>query len=160
MRLMDFICTDAIRPTLDATTARAAVAEMVDALVGAGALDGDDRRKFLDAVMRREKKGTTGFGEGVAIPHAKHEAIRGIVGTVARSPDGVDFGALDGQPVHLFFLILSNTDLPEEHLKAMEHVLRCVKNDNLRRFMCQATTREELVDLVREADEELDLRPS
>jgi len=78
-----------------------------------------------------------------------------VVGVVARSAAGVDFAALDGQPVHLFFLLLSNPDKPEDHLKAMEHIFRSIKNDNLRRFMCQAATREELVDLLREADEEL-----
>jgi mannitol/fructose-specific phosphotransferase system IIA component (Ntr-type) len=156
MRLLDFICVDAILPDLKATTARGAVEEMFDALAAAGAIGKKDRSKFVDAVMRREKKGTTGFGGSVAIPHAKHENVEGVVGTVARSRRGLDFKALDGQPVQLFFLLVSNPDCPEPHLKAMEHIFRSIKNDNLRRFMCQATTREELVDLLREADEELD----
>jgi len=78
------------------------------------------------------------------------------VGMLARSGAGIDFAALDGQPVHLFFLLLSNPDKPEDHLKAMEHIFRSIKNDNLRRFMCQAASREELLELLREADEELD----
>lgn len=155
MRLMDFICTKAVMADLKATEAREAVEEMVGALAQAGAISAAHRRKFVDAVMRREKKGTTGFGGGVAIPHAKHEDIKGVVGLVARSAAGLDFQALDGQPVRLFFLLLSNPDCPEDHLKAMEHVFRSIKNENLRRFMCQAATREELVDLLREADEEL-----
>jgi mannitol/fructose-specific phosphotransferase system IIA component (Ntr-type) len=92
----------------------------------------------------------------VAIPHAKHEGVDGVVGMLARSAAGIDFAALDGQPVHLFFLLLSNPDKPEDHLKAMEHIFRSIKNDNLRRFMCQAATKEELLELLREADEELD----
>jgi PTS system fructose-specific IIA component/PTS system nitrogen regulatory IIA component len=155
MRLMDFICTKAVSADLKATEAREAVEEMVGALAQAGAIPAAHRRKFVDAIMRREKKGTTGFGGGVAIPHAKHEDIKGVVGVVARSAAGLDFQALDGQPVRLFFLLLSNPDCPEDHLKAMEHVFRSIKNENLRRFMCQAATREELVDLLREADEEL-----
>jgi mannitol/fructose-specific phosphotransferase system IIA component (Ntr-type) len=155
MRLMDFIRTDAILPDLKADTARGAIDEMVGALVKAKAVPAGDRRKVVDAILRREKKGTTGFGNGVAIPHAKQEGVGGVVGTVARSVAGVEFAALDGQPVHLFFLLLSNPDLPEDHLKAMEHIFRSIKNDNLRRFMCKAATREELVDLLREADEEL-----
>lgn len=155
MRLVNFVCTEAILADLKARTARAAVDEMVGALVEAKAVAKADRRRLVDAVVRREKKGTTGFGNGVAIPHAKNEAVRSIVGTVARSAAGVEFAALDSRPVHLFFLLLSNPDSPEEHLKAMEHIFRSVKNDNLRRFMCQATTREELIDLLREADEEL-----
>jgi PTS system fructose-specific IIA component/PTS system nitrogen regulatory IIA component len=155
MRLMDFIRTEAILPDLEATTARGAVEAMVEALVKVKAVPAAQSRKVIDAILRREKKGTTGFGNGVAIPHAKHEDVKGVVGMVARSADGVDFEALDGQPVHLFFLLVSNPDQPEEHLKAMEHIFRSIKNDNLRRFMGQATTRKELVDLLREADEDL-----
>ena len=155
MRLMSFIRTDAILADLKADSARAAIEEMVGALVKAKALPAADRRKVVDAIVRREKKGTTGFGNAVAIPHAKHDGVDGVVGMVARSAAGVEFAALDGQPVHLFFLLLSSLEKPEDHLKAMEHIFRSIKNDNLRRFMCQATTRDELVDLLREADEEL-----
>jgi mannitol/fructose-specific phosphotransferase system IIA component (Ntr-type) len=155
MHLTSFIQTEAILPNLKAQTAREAVDEMVGALVKAKAVPAGDRKKVVDAVMRREKKGTTGFGNGVAIPHAKQDGVDGVVGIVARSGEGINFAALDGQPVHLFFLLLSNPEQPEDHLKAMEHIFRSIKNDNLRRFMCQAATREELVDLLREADEEL-----
>jgi mannitol/fructose-specific phosphotransferase system IIA component (Ntr-type) len=155
MHLTSFILTEAIVPDLKAQTAREAIDEMVAALIKVKAVPAGDRKKVVDAVLRREKKGTTGFGNGVAIPHAKQEGVDGVVGTVARSAAGISFAALDGQPVHLFFLLLSNPDQPEDHLKAMEHIFRSIKNDNLRRFMYQATTREELVDLLHEADEEL-----
>jgi mannitol/fructose-specific phosphotransferase system IIA component (Ntr-type) len=155
MHLMNFIRTEAIVSDLKAQTPREAIDEMVGALIKAKAVPAADRRKIVDAVLRREKKGTTGFGNGVAIPHAKQQGVDGVVGAVARSAAGIAFSALDGQPVHLFFLLLSNPDTPEDHLKAMEHIFRSIKNDNLRRFMCQAATREELIDLLREADEEL-----
>lgn len=156
MKLIDFIVTSAILPAMEATTARGVIDEMVGALIQAKAIPKNHRNKVVDAILRREKKGTTGFGNGVAIPHAKHEGVTGVVGTVARSAGGVDFSALDGQPVRLFFLLLSNPDQPEPHLKAMEHIFRSIKNENLRRFMCQASTQEELVDLLREADEEFE----
>jgi len=156
MRLMEFIRLDAVLADLEATTARGVVEDLVDALVKAKAIPNGERRKVVDAVLKREKKGTTGFGNGVAIPHAKHDGLKGVVGAVGRSAAGVDFAALDSQPVHLFFLLLSHPENPEDHLKAMEHIFRSIKNDHLRRFMCQAATREELVDLLREADEELE----
>ena len=155
MRLMQFIRTDAVLADLKGASAREVIDELVGALVKAKAIAAADRRKVVDAILRREKKGTTGFGNGVAIPHAKHEGVSGVVGAVGRCATGVDFAALDSQPVQLFFVLLSNPDKPEEHLKAMEHIFRSIKNDNLRRFMCQAATREELVELLREADEEL-----
>jgi mannitol/fructose-specific phosphotransferase system IIA component (Ntr-type) len=156
MKLMDFIAKGAVLPDLKADSARAAIDEMVGSLVKAKTVPEDQRKKVVDAILKREKKGTTGFGNGVAIPHAKHEGVDGVVGMLARSAAGIDFAALDGQPVHLFFLLLSNPDKPEDHLKAMEHIFRSIKNDNLRRFMCQAATKEELLELLREADEELD----
>jgi nitrogen PTS system EIIA component len=155
MKLMDFIETDATIPDLESDSARGVIDEMVGALVKARNVAEADRKKVVDAILRREKKGTTGFGNGVAIPHAKHDGVEGVVGLLARSDAGIDFSALDGQPVHLFFLLLSNPEKPEEHLKAMEHIFRSIKNDNLRRFMTQAATRDELVDLLKEADEEL-----
>ena len=155
MHLMDFIRPDAVLPDLKARTARDAIDEMVGALVKAKTVPASERRKVVDAIVRREKKGTTGFGNGVAIPHAKQDGVNGIVGAVGRSAAGIDFAALDRQPVHLFFLLLSSSEKPEEHLKAMEHIFRSIKNENLRRFMCQAATHEELLELLREADEDL-----
>jgi PTS system fructose-specific IIA component/PTS system nitrogen regulatory IIA component len=154
MKFSAFIVIEAIRTDLKADTPRSAIDEMVGALIEAGAVAKSHRRRLVDAVMRREKKGTTGFGNGVAIPHAKHEDVDGVVGTVALCRHGVDFQALDGEAVHLFFLLLSNPETPEEHLKAMEHIFRSIKNDPLRRFMMQASSQPELVDVLREADEE------
>ena len=154
MKFSAFIVAEAIRTDLKADTPRSAVDEMVGALIDAGIVADDHRRRLVDAVMRREKKGTTGFGNGVAIPHAKHEGVEGVVGAVALSRDGLDFEALDGESVHLVFLLLSNPEAPEAHLKAMEHIFRSIKNDHLRRFMTQAASRRELVDVLHEADEE------
>jgi len=154
MKFSAFVVTEAIRTDLKADTARTAVDEMVGDLIAAGAVAKSQRRRLVDAVLRREKKGTTGFGNGVAIPHAKHDGVSGVVGTVALSERGIDFEALDGQPVRLIFLLLSNPEAPEEHLKAMEHIFRSIKNDHLRRFMSEASSRGELVDVLREADEE------
>jgi len=154
MKFSAFIVTEAIRTDLKADSPRSAVDEMVVALIDARAIPKDHRRRLVDAIMRREKKGTTGFGNGVAIPHAKHDGVDGVVGAVALSRDGLDFEALDGQPVHLVFLLLSSPETPEQHLKAMEHIFRSIKNDHLRRFMSQASSRRELVDVLHEADEE------
>jgi len=155
MKFSAFVVTEALTTDLKADNARGAVDGMVQALIRAGAVPDDHRRKLVDAVMRREKKGTTGFGNGVAIPHAKHDGVPGVVAAVAVCQEGIDFSALDREPVHLVFLLLSNTETPEQHLKAMEHIFRSIKNDNLRRFMMRASTPDELADLLTEADEEL-----
>jgi PTS system fructose-specific IIA component/PTS system nitrogen regulatory IIA component len=155
MKFSAFVVTEAVITDLKADTARGAVDEMVASLIEAGAVPKSHRRRLVDAVMRREKKGTTGFGNAVAIPHAKHEGVRGVVAAVAVSRQGLHFEALDRQPVHLLFLLLSHPEEPEHHLKAMEHIFRSIKNDPLRRFMIRASSPEELVDLLHEADEDL-----
>ena len=79
MRLMDFIRPDAVLPDLKAATPRDTIDEMVGALVKARAIPASERRKVVDALLRREKKGTTGFGNSVAIPHSKQEGVSGAV---------------------------------------------------------------------------------
>ena len=80
------------------------------------------RDDFIKAIVKREKRGSTGFGHGVAVPHVKHAAISKMAVAVAVSRAGIEFNALDKQPVYSVFLLLSPEDQPEEHLKAMEVV--------------------------------------
>jgi len=154
MKFQEFVCREALIADLKSASAREVIEEMVAAMVAAGKVSSRQQKSVVDALMAREKKASTGFGNGVAIPHAKHESVRGVVGVVARSTAGVEFAALDSRPVHLLFLLVSHPDSPEDHLKAMEHVFRSIKNDNFRRFLLRASSREEIVDLLREVDEE------
>jgi len=85
----------------------------------------------------------------------KHEAVAELVGSVARSQAGVDFSALDRQPVHLFFLLVSPPDKPAEHLKAMENIFRSAQKEHWRRFLKQAESADAIWELMVEADEEV-----
>ncbi|RMD65822.1 MAG: PTS sugar transporter subunit IIA [Planctomycetota bacterium] len=152
MRLTQIVEVDAIVPTLQATTRDEVVAELIDALVAAGAVDASLRQELVDKVLEREKRGSTGFGKGVAVPHVKHERIPCIRAAVGLSPTGVDFNALDKQPVYSIFLLLSPADKPEEHLRAMEIIFKNLSNELFRRFLRQATTVEEVRSLLEEAD--------
>ena len=154
MKFQDFICRKALIPSLEATTTRGVLEEMVDALVKAGKLNESMRKGVLDTLVSREKKATTGFGNGVAIPHVKHKAVTELIGSVARSSGGVDFAALDGQPVFVFFLLLSPPDKPAEHLKAMENIFRNAQKEHWRRFLQQADSADSIWELLVEADEE------
>ena len=116
MKLLDILVKKAIISNLAATDRDSAIAEIIDALVKAGALSPELRDDFVKAVVKRENRGSTGFGHGVAVPHVKHEAISKMAVTVAISPSGVEFNALDKQPVYSIFLLLSPEDQPEEHL--------------------------------------------
>jgi len=152
MSLTRIVDIDAIVPSLKAQTRDDVVKEMLDALVAANTIDAPMRDELLGQVLEREKRGSTGFGKGVAVPHVKHEKIRHIRAAVGLSQEGVDFNALDKKPVYSVFLLLSPADKPEEHLRAMEIIFKNLSNELFRRFLRQATTVEEVRSLLDEAD--------
>ena len=136
---------------MNAFTARMC-AELVDALAGAGAMDADLRGDLVASILRREEKGSTGFGKGVAVPHVKHKSVSQMAAAIGLSETGVDFNALDKQPVYSVFLLLSPEDKPEEHLQAMEVIFKSLSKDTFRRFLRQASSVEDVRTLLEEAD--------
>lgn len=158
MKLLDIIVKKAIIPNLAATERDAAIAEIIDSMVSAGALSPKLRDEFIKAVIKRENRGSTGFGHGVAVPHVKHAAISKMAVTVAISPSGVEFNALDKQPVYSILLLLSPEDQPEEHLDAMEAIFGNLSLDTFRRFLRQAKSVEDVVALLEEADSRAPVR--
>mgnify|MGYP001553909206 CR=1 FL=1 len=153
MKLADFIVKDAILPEVHSTERDAVIRELVDALAAAKAIAPSDVDAVVKAIIDREKNGSTGFGKGVAVPHVKHAAIKKRVGAIGRSTVGVDFAALDQAPVYSIFLLLSPQNNPDGHLQAMENIFRNLQEDNFRRFIRQADTRQKIVDLLDEADQ-------
>jgi len=153
MKLTDFIVSDAVISELQATDRNGVIREMVNTLAGCLGLSEEESAAISKAVIQRENQGSTGFGKGVAVPHVKHPAVKRIVATVARSSTGVDFAALDRAPVYIVVLLLSPPNNPDQHLAAMENIFRHLQRDNFRRFLRQASTQEEVVDLIKEADE-------
>lgn len=152
MKLQDVVVEKAIVPRLSNSKRDDIVAELVDALIAAGAADQSLREKLIKSVLDREKRGSTGFGRGVAVPHVKHEAVKRIAAAVGLSQSGIDFNSLDKQPVYSVFLLLSPADNPEEHLQAMEIIFKHLSQDTFRRFLRQATTTEQVKTLLEDAD--------
>ncbi|TVQ62184.1 MAG: PTS sugar transporter subunit IIA [Phycisphaerales bacterium] len=152
MKLMDIVVPGAIVPKLASADRDEVVAELVDALVAAGAAEPDLRDTLIEQVLEREKKGSTGFGRGVAVPHVKHKNLTRMAAAIGLSPQGVDFNALDKQPVYSVFLLLSPEDQPEHHLEAMEVIFSNLSKDTFRRFLRQGETAEDVVTLLEEAD--------
>jgi len=153
MKLREFIVAEAVTPQLAATDRDGAVRELVAALAGAGALPADAVDEVVAAVIKREQNGSTGFGKGVAVPHVKHSKVKQMSGTVGRSPGGIDFAALDHQPVYTIFLLLSPENQPQQHLQAMNIVFSNLQKDMFRRFLRQSDTRAKIVELLDEADQ-------
>jgi len=152
MKLRDIVVEKAIVPKLASANRDDAITELIDALVAAGAVREADRDEFIKAVIRREKRGSTGFGHGVAVPHVKNTLIERLTVAVGISPTGVDFNALDKQNVHSIFLLLSPEDRPEEHLDAIQAIFGHLSQEQFRRFLRQATTVEHVLTLLEEAD--------
>ncbi len=152
MKFANFICREAIRAHLDAADKEGAIREMVQSLLDAGRIAGDECEAIVKAILKREELGSTGIGRGVAVPHAKHPSVEELVGTVAVSGRGVDFASLDGETVHLFFLLVSPPDRPGDHLRALENISRQLRDDTFCRFLKQAKNREDIEQLLDEAD--------
>ena len=153
MKLREFIVTDAITPDLLASDRDAAIRELVTALATAGALPEGSVDEVVAALIKREQNGSTGFGKGVAVPHVKHPKVKQMSGTIGRSVNGIDFAALDHQPVYSIVLLLSPDDQPQQHLQAMNIVFSNLQKDTFRKFLRQSATREAIVDLLDEADQ-------
>jgi mannitol/fructose-specific phosphotransferase system IIA component (Ntr-type) len=161
MKFSDFIVKDAIRPELSATDRDGVLEELVRALAEAAALPDAAVEEVVSALIKREKNGSTGFGKGVAVPHVKHPRVRKMVGALGRSSAGVDFAALDHQPVYSIVLLLSpapaeegaKTESAQAHLQAMNIIFTSLQKDTFRRFLRQSTTREAIAELLDEADQ-------
>jgi mannitol/fructose-specific phosphotransferase system IIA component (Ntr-type) len=153
MKLREFIVTEAITPELQAVDRDGAIRELVTALAAAGSLPADAIEDVVASVVKREQNGSTGFGKGVAVPHVKHPKVKAMSGTVGRSAGGIDFAALDHQPVYTIFLLLSPENQPQQHLQAMNIVFSNLQKDMFRRFLRQSSSREAIVELLDEADQ-------
>jgi len=130
MRMSDFVVREAITATMAAATKEGVIREMVDNLRRAGYFRTSQPEDIVKAILKRELLGSTGIGRGVAIPHAKHASVDRLVGAVAVSKTGVNFDSLDGEPVHVFVMLVSPNDRPGDHLRALENVSRCLRDDS------------------------------
>ena len=152
MNFADFICRDAIRTQLEASSKEEVIRSMVTSLVEAEKISADQSESIVEAIIKREELGSTGIGRGVAVPHTKHSTVNKLFGTVAVSNDGVDFDSLDGDEVHLLFLLVSPPDRPGDHLRALENISRQLRNDTFCSFLKQSKTADDVWQLLEEAD--------
>ncbi len=152
MRLTEFVVPESILTSLDADNKDEAIRGMVESLASAGQIPADDSDAIVSGILKREELGSTGIGNGVAVPHTKHPAVDRLTATVALSDRGVDFASLDGEAVHILFLLISPPDLPGDHLRGLESISRHLRNPNFCNFLRQAQTTAEVVELLEEAD--------
>jgi fructose-specific phosphotransferase system IIA component len=152
MKFVDFVSREAIRTSIDVDDKQQVIRSMATALLESGKISEDQHTSIVEAVLKREELGSTGIGRGVAVPHTKHPSVSELVGTVAVSEEGVDFDSLDGEKVHLLFLLVSPPDRPGDHLRALENISRQLRDDTFCRFLKQSKTPEDVWNLLEEAD--------
>lgn len=136
MKLCDHLSERTIATELEATEKNQAIAELGELLKGCDVVR--DHEQFVGAVFSREMEGTTGIGEGVAIPHARTDSVTEFVTALGRSPDGIDFQAVDGKPVHLVIMMGVPTKKVKDYLKLLAHLSLLVKQKDFTRRMLDA----------------------
>ena len=152
MKLTTLVHKKAISASLEATNRNDAIKAMMQLLVDAGEVEPDRIDEYVKAVIKRENRGSTGFGNGVAVPHLKKASVEKVVVAIANVVNGVDFNALDGNPVYSIFLLLSPDDQPELHLEAMEAVFGSLSQETFRRFLRQASSVDDVLQLLKDTD--------
>jgi mannitol/fructose-specific phosphotransferase system IIA component (Ntr-type) len=144
----DLIDGALILSDLEASQKAAAVDEIFDALVASERIAKKERASLRKRLIDREALGSTGIGNGVAVPHVKGKEIQRLFLVLARSKQGIAFDAIDGKPVHTIFLIMGPQENPETHLKALRWVSSLARNADFRRFMLTASDEHAIRELL------------
>lgn len=148
MNLGDFLSKELIIPELSARTKKAVLAELVAAVHSVQ--PELDETHVLDVLLEREALGTTGIGDGIAIPHGKIAELENVLVVVGRSAEGVEFDALDFEPCKIFFLVLAPEKVAGVHLRVLAHISRMLKEEDFRQQFLSASE-DELKALLFEA---------
>ena len=146
MKLLDYLEKEFVLPDLTARTKSEVLAELVAPV--SGLVSGFDAVNAHKVLMEREKLGTTGIGEGVAIPHGKLEGLEDIILVAGRSVKGVDFESLDFNLCHIFFLVLAPEQVAGMHLRILAHISRLLKDNAFRSAFMNASDRDGLWNLL------------
>jgi len=149
MKYADFITQDRCIPDLESTNKE----DVIKEILGVFSLNKKEFSKNYGLIIEREKKGTTGMGEGIAIPHTSMSDIPKIVGAFARSREGVEFEALDGKLVHLIFMVISPESRKEEHVECLKYISKKMKNELYKSFLMDAKGKRGIFRTLKEMDE-------
>jgi PTS system nitrogen regulatory IIA component len=147
-RMAEFVIREAIIPDLKELQKDGVIREMVLSLKTAGHFPGCETDEIVKAILRREQLGSTGIGRSIAIPHAKHAGLDKLVGTIGLSKAGVQFDSIDAQPVHVLVLLISPKDNPGIHLRALEQVVKSMRNQDFVDALRKAETPDEVWKLL------------
>ena len=150
MKIVEFLNEKAVSASLKAVTKEAALRELVEVLSKAEGIK--NKEDLIRVLLNRESLGSTGIGQGVGIPHAKTNAVKKLVAALGISTNGVNFDALDGEPVHIFFLLVAPEDSAGPHLKGLARISRLLKDKYFRDSLKVLKDDKAILKLIRDED--------
>jgi nitrogen PTS system EIIA component len=151
MQIIDMFKKEYIIEDLKAKSKRAVLAELSEIFTHYHT--GIQSEAMVEVLLDREKLGSTGIGDGIAIPHGKLKGLDNLVISFGRSREGIDFDAIDGKPVHIFFLLMAPESSTGQHLKALAKISRMLKDQEFRSSLMSAKNTEELYQKIADKDE-------
>jgi PTS system nitrogen regulatory IIA component len=140
----------ALEAEIEAKDKQGALEELLAVAQRAGAWGQKTTKALHKRLAEREAIGSTGLGNGVAVPHAKSDEVKGVTLVLARSKAGLDWQAIDGRPVHVVFLLVSPAAEPETHLRCLRWISTLARSADFRRFLLDAADADAMRDLLRE----------
>jgi PTS system nitrogen regulatory IIA component len=152
MRLSELLYEDSVIPDMKATDKTEVLEELVEAL--RKRLPSLDKNALVKVLLERERLGSTGIGDGIAIPHGKFHGVDQPIISFGRSLKGLDFESVDGEPAYLFFLLVAPENSASVHLKALARVAKILKNSTYRKTLMEAPGKKQLYDAIILDDEE------
>ena len=153
MKIMDFLNRKGISVNLKSKDKDSVIKELVDLIVKTGKVRPKDKNALVKIIRDRESLGSTGIGQGIGIPHGKSQSVKELTGACAISKDGVNFDSLDGEPVHIFFLLLAPHQSAGPHLKALARISRLLKDKYFRDMLKNAPTEKDLINIIAKEDQ-------
>jgi len=153
MKITDFLSKKAIVMDIQSSKKEDVIKELVEALSEAGEIEKRSRNKIIEALLSRESLGSTAIGQGVAIPHAKSDCVEKLVAAFGLSRKGIDFDSLDGEPAHIFFLLLASQDSAGPHLKALARIARLLKDKYFRDSLRSCEDDKAIIKIINQEDD-------
>lgn len=150
MKVSEILSKEFIIAELNGTNKESAINELIDLFKNDSRVD--DIEKVRQAVLEREKIMSTGVGKGFAIPHGKTDSVKEIIAAFGRKKDGIEYDALDGNPVNLIFLLVGRDTMISAHIKLLSRVSRMMNKDDFRLRLLNAVTSEEIMNVFLEEE--------
>ncbi len=150
---MDILTEGLILTPLTSSTRDGVIAELVDLMVSQGALKAESREAALGAVQRREESQSTGLGSSVAIPHGVSPDVEEVVAALGIHPDGIEFGAIDDEPVRLVILLVVPPNMFQAHVRTLAGIARVLNDANLRDLLLAARSADSVLEILFDREE-------